>query len=473
MTPSERTTPKFALGAIVPVLVFLAIAVPLWISGFMKGRGAADQVHFHVRVIEQFAKQWPRPDLSDYPAAMSPGYHLLLTPLSRMVGIGTGLQIVASVFTIVLLGLFGTVVVREGVRRGHGLLPSVCAALPLACSMYVLFPGVWLQPDNAAWLLVLGVITLTTLARQTWMNLMIAGVLLALLVFTRQSHLWLAGVIWAAAWLMSVPGAAGASSIQSMLTPVSKRMTGLVMGGLLTLPAFVVFAWLYQTWGGVMPAQQRWQFPVGFNWATPAFVLSLIGVYSVFLIGWVWPGLARAWRESRALVIIAGVIGVIIAAIPETTFLREPRSSGLWNLVGFMDARGLMIAGWTSPLLLVLSGLGSATLVGWLRAMPARRAWMFMAILVGFTIAQTANALCWQRYIEPLLLIVLGLMCVSTERDPLDHLPPSIVPARILGPLTLAGVLLLITAQALWTAQPPAPEPPNPSQITDPLPRLK
>lgn len=467
--PSSRGTGVVAL--VLPAL-FLVLAIPLWATEFMKGRGAADQVHFHVRVIQQFAAQWPTPDLRDYPAAMSPAYHLLLTPVARVVGTGTALQMAASVFTVALLGLYAWAMVRRAAESGTGTLAAACAALPLACSMYVLFPGVWLQPDNAAWLLVLAIVLLTTFARATAVNLALAGGLLAVLVFTRQSHLWLAGPIWAAAWLRAGDGEEGASSLGALFRPLGARLRGLSLGVLVTLPALGVFAWLYHTWGGLMPAQQRWQFPTGTNWASPAFILALIGVYSVFLLAYLWPGLSRCVRESKGVLAVALLAGATVAIIPETTFLKEPRSSGLWNIVGFLDARGIVIAGRTSPLMVALSALGAVCLVGWLSSLRARQAWMFAAILAGFTAAQTANALCWQRYIEPMLLMLLGLMCVSARSDPLR--PPALraaavlEPGRMAGPLLLAGLLLTVTGHALWTAQPPAAEPPNPSQITAP-----
>jgi hypothetical protein len=457
--------PRWPLPALL-IGGFLAWAIPLWACRFMRARGAYDQLNYHIKAIGRFASQWPHFDFSNYESATTPGYHVVMAGLSKPVGdTPVVLQIVASAFTLALLWLVGTMLARRAAASGISLLAAAALGLPIVCSMYVIFPGIWLQPDNASWLGVMAILALVLKPRRD-VGWMIAGAsVLAALVFVRQNHLWTASLLWVAAWLNAAPG---------NFTRPARRIPPLLLAVALTLPAVAIVASFAHLWHGLVPpdfqkqhgtglnaatADSQGQFHPGFNFATPAFVLSLIAIYSVFLSGWLWEKIVVLWQESRPIVYLSALAGAVAAALPATTFLNEARKGGLWNFVQLEDRFHLVIAGHTSPLILILSTVGAVCLAGWLFGLASRDRLIFMTALAAFTAAQTANANCWQRYIEPFLLIVLALMALSSSRPEgylgkIPRLEPILAPLRLLGPIVLAVGLTAVTAYSLITSEP-------------------
>jgi len=461
--------------------VFLVGAAVLWGMNWTRGRAACDQYDYHLKAILKFAEELPRPDLHDYASATTPGYHLLLAAVARCITREPlVLQIVASVFTLGLLPVFGRTLARAGATRGQQTLSLTALALPVVCSPYVFTPGVWLLPDNAGWLLALGVLLPVVRRPVTGRSLAICSIMLALTVLVRQNHLWLAGPLIAAAWLSRTPPAD--ESLAGALRRPGCRI-GPSLGALAAcLPAIAIVAAFALVWHGLVPPSFQVQHTVkggvGINWATPPFILSLVAIYSVFFIGWVWPGVVRLWRESAPMLMLVALGALVWSILPETTFKYEPRASGLWNVVGWLDRHGIVYL-WddqprTSPLIVLLSPIGAVMLAGWLALIDDRRRWIVGAAIAAFIAAQAANANCWQRYHEPFLLMLMALIAARYA----PALPeragkrwPSLLPAaRILGPLLLAALLAAVTIGGLLTGRDALakPERPAPARWSDP-----
>ncbi|MBY0312031.1 MAG: hypothetical protein K2W85_08175 [Phycisphaerales bacterium] len=439
--------------------VFLIAAIPLWIVGFSRGKGAFDQFYFHMPAVKRFVMSWPRVDVRDYESATTPGYHVLLAQVARFVSDEPRvLQVVASVFTIGLLWVFGRALAARAKAAGLGAIEAVALGLALVCSPYVFLPGVWLQPDNAAWLLVLALMLIgMRLAGEDRTDraaklIVLGGILAAVLVLVRQSHLWAVGLLWAGAWL----GAAARGD--GLLEPWRRsRMDAIVRTAsaiIATIPAMVIVALFVRTWGGFTPPMFQKQISGGINWATPAFCLSLIGVYGVFFAAWIWPSVVAWWREAKLGVVSVVVLAMAIAALPVTTFLYEPRATGLWNVVRVLEGFGVTIAGRTTPLFLVLAPIGAVVVIALVRSGRGMGRWIPAAAIAGMITAQTVNPLCWQRYVEPLFLMAIALMCVGAARGhdgvrravPMERWMPL---GRVMGPLALAGVMAVLSASAL------------------------
>jgi len=450
--------------------LFYCMALPLILSECLMGRSAFDQLHFHEPVIRQFAAQWPGLELADYRSATTPGYHVLLALVWRYVAAsGMALQLAGSAISALLIGLFAYAAAVGGTAcdpaGGERVRPpwwrGVLLTLPLLASMYVFFPGVWLLPDNLGWLLVLGVALvawcLTNGRGSRAANLAIGAALLLALVLVRQSHLWAAVLLWLGAWIGAAPLGDGGLAAMTSRTGARGRALGLAL--LATLPAVVAFAVFIWMWRGLTPPSFVRQYGSVINLATPAFVLALLGLVSCFFAGYIAPAAWRLARERPVGLLLAMALAALVAVLPETTYAVEQRSSGLWNLVKI----GPLIAGHTSVVLLVLAPAGAWALWAWFVALGPAARWLFLGAIVAFTAAQTTNPLCWQRYIEPLLLMMMGLGAatipppVYTGRERgiallLKHLAP---PMRLAGPVALAVVLGLITARSLLTAEVP------------------
>ncbi len=420
------------------VIAFFAAAAPLILTQHDRGRGRFDQVNYHEPAILRFAEQLPSPDVSDYLSATTPAYHLLLALVARLASPSPVLlQAVGSLFTAALLGIF-----TRWLTPRAGAPAAAAIGLSLASSLYVFSSGVFLLPDNAAWLGVLGVLLVALRPRIDAVTLVGGGAVLLATVLTRQSHLWAAGVLWAAAWLGPRfdprPGTLG--EISSLLTGPGRRLARTLLVVLATLPAFAAVAWFMRLWGGLtVPIYHDYM--QGANPATPAIILAQLAVIGVFHAGF-WGRPAWALVRSRPLVCLALLgAGLILAGAPETTYsIPEGRFSGLWNI----SAKFPDIAGRTSTLLLVMAPAGLAVLGAFLAGLGARERWVMIAALVAFTAAVSMTQNSWQRYHEPMLLICAGLMsAMAARRDPAPG--RAIALARWAGPALLACLLAAVT----------------------------
>lgn len=438
-------------GGLISAVVGAAVMVPLILAQNMRGRGASDQINYHEKVIRTFAAQLPTPDLSDYLSATTPGYHLLLAVFARGVSDARAhLQLAGLAFTLALLALVGACVARwSGSWRQGALL-----ALPLAASLYVVSAGAWLLPDNAAWLCVAAILALLVRGRGVT-ALALAGVVLVGLVAFRQIHVWAAGVIWAAGWLRATLPVGESRTLLDPrdLVPEASRggwkgwAANVTLAVGVTVPAWALLAWFYRLWDGHLtpPTFVAWYSP-GVQWATPAFVLSLLGIVGVFCAGWVWPGLVQAVREHRLALALGVGLGLVAVLAPDTTYdFRAGRFSGIWNGVRMAPVLG----GRTSVVLLVLAPLGAACVVGWLAGMDRRARWVMLAALAGFAAAQAASEQLWQRYHEPFVLIWAAYACALRREE---SVMPAVGRLRVAGPAALALVLGAVTAWSIARA---------------------
>ncbi|MCB9846118.1 MAG: hypothetical protein H6811_09060 [Phycisphaeraceae bacterium] len=441
--------------------IFLASALPVVVLQVHRGRMARDQLCYHEQVIRTFARQWPRLDFSDYLSATTPGFHAvvaavsLVTSDSRIV-----LQLLGSGFTVGLIAMLGWAVAR---RAPPALTVALCA--PMVASLYVWPSGVWLLPDNAGWWGVLAMTLISLHAPFNRFSLVAGGLTLMLLVFVRQIHLWTAAPLWAAAWLGPWTHADSPDSAPSeaLLSDVPRRASHAGMAVVATGAGFGVAAYFLNLWNGLTPPsfQTRESGEIGYhgaNLASPAFTLSVFAVLSAFFAAYVLPSLAQLWRDTRVWLIAAAAAGLVVSIVPATTFSQEHgRWTGLWNVVSIMPDLG----GRTSPVIVLLSVAGAVLLMGWANALRWRDRWVVVAIFAAFIAAQTSSSQAWQRYVEPMFLMLLPLMAVRTRE--IAESPLAIIPlrdralvrvGRWLGPLLLGGIFAVLTAASIVRSRP-------------------
>lgn len=440
-TPDQRRNATVAASAaaglaLLPALILIAI-------NHNAGRAASDSIIYHERFIRQLAADWPRFDLSDPLTATTPAYHILLAT-AAVLGLDSepALRLLSA-----LIGAAFAALVAAWCARLTGVVNAILLTLPLACSVYTLGSTAWMLPDNLAWALVAAVIMLA-LARPPEPEpadhrsagplfdrdtIGSAAVLIAL-VFTRQIHIWAAGVVWLAAWFNARPAGTPA------FAQIPARLTRVALAVLLTLPAFLVVAWFVRHWGGLTPP--RFQSDItGVNPATPAFILVQIAILGIGFGPWLVPATLRAARQSPWILALAAAIGILLAVIPPTTHSIEAgRYSGWWSLARATPP----LFGHTSPVTLVLAPLGAVLLAGALFAAPRRTGWVLLGALIAFAGAQSATINSWQRYHEPFLIILLAMLAASQPAQlratPLNRLR---APAMGLLALILSAVTVL------------------------------
>jgi hypothetical protein len=408
MTPS-RLNPIAVVGA------FLLLTTLVALFGRQPASVAVDQNLFHLPAVRQFAGQWPHVDLSNYSSATSPGYHLVLAAAARFVSNDVVLlRLVGATFGVALVFLLASAAADRNNARAAWL------ALPLATSYYVINSTAWALPDNAAWLL-LTIALLLAIRTNGWPLYAGSAAVLALLVFTRQSHAWALLPFAVGAGLSGRIRTATGPSVDPIeaLRPVSNAPSSYLrtalLAGVAMLPALAVLAWLVSLWHGLTPPAFRPGSGVDLPLATkmggvapaaPAMVLALIGLFGTPLLAWVWPT-ARSRRVVR-LMLLGAAAGFVVGILPETTYNDLSRRSGLWNLV-----LKLPTVGGRSPLIVGLATLGGAVVAAALARLPVRERSVLAAALAGFTLVQAANGLVWQRYYEPFVLIWLILAAAA------------------------------------------------------------
>ena len=443
------------------------LLVLLILMGVSHARTSFDQDQFHLKVIERFSAQWPRFDLRDYLSATTPGYHVVLATLHHFVTASVlALRLLAAMPTAGIIAvLVGLLAARRGVAEGFAL------ALPLLCCSYILQSGLYLLPDNTAWLLVLCIIGLSLSPVQSARRWAVSGGLLVLLVLTRQIHIWAAAAVWMGAfasiprqnwynwrsvWLGGLQREVDVSGT-GVLADWPTALKRAISAAMCTAPAFAMLAGFVLLWGGLTPPLFR-STPVnagensatnvsGLSPATPAFMLALLSIYGVAMLPLIWPCI-RIFAKERWFIIglcLAAGVGFALAALPETTQMVRPRVGGLWTIVKAMQDRGLTLFGRTSPLILVMSTVGGAAVFTLLALCGRQARWVLLTVLVAFVAAGTAQALSWQRYFEPLLLMWVALAAASRvgKSEPLTG-------GRLLGPAVLALGLAGLSSLAFW-----------------------
>jgi len=435
----SATTTHSAPGArVVTILGMLFVSLMLWpimwINPSYMVQGSSAEELYHIPTIERFAHQLPAPDYSDYASATAPGYHTILA-VPRSLGMGySGIRMLASLWTLALVGVLLWVVAK---RFGFGALLLV---LPFTVSNYVLFPGVWLLPDNAGWLGVLLIFLLALRSHAGVRTQMLAGAILFLLVYLRQVHIWAAAPIWLGAWLGSREQT---PSIRGFFSPAGERFSRATIALVFTLPAFALLAIFIKIWGGLVPPTFKGEHH-GPNPATPGFILFQLAVLSVFFSPILLVRLRTIARPMLSWIVAAVIIGAVVGLAPESTFsLTAGRFGGWWGLIGklpdVMDR---------SPLFAMGSIAGAVAAVVWGSMLDRRDAWIFAGTLLAFALSQTANLESWQRYHEPMLMMMILILLTRS---------PVLGSARrglLIGSVLLACMLGSITALQLREQRP-------------------
>lgn len=405
-------------AAVVASLIFALVLLAMIGIDARNERSEYDQNNYHLLVIQDFSKTWPVADVRDYLSATTPGYHWLLAAFGSD---ANTLRMLGSLFGLALLGLVGYSLARRMPGDVQlGLPPwvgGVFLSLPLAMSMYVVASARWLLPDDAAWVCVWLLLVMMWRDRP-WVlrEIVLAGLVLVVLVLFRQIHLWLAGGLWASAWLWGM---------SSMSTGRVKPVFAMLVA---TLPAVLVVGIFFAVWGGASPPAMQTHVQ-GPNPAVAAVVLSLLGLFSLFFVGWLWRGLRGmvaeqdGWCWLRRCLFGGLVVGLLVGALPHTSWQVTGRMGGLWHV-----ARLTPVVMDRSVVIIGLSMFGGLAAGAWFAVMAKsrgeqghRESRLWLVVLGLFVLANTASAHAWQRYYEPFLLMLLALTVVSLMRSERSH----------------------------------------------------
>lgn len=430
---ADRPGRRWAV-VVVACVVFYAIVGSLILLHSNSGPQAHDQNTYHIPVIRSFSEQLPAPDISDYNLAMTPGYHLALAVVDRVVSSDLRvLQLINSCFGMLLV-LF----VLWQAWRFIGAWQGFALLTPLLFSGYLLRGSAYVNTDNVALLLVSIVVAGVAFKPSTPARSLGFGVVAMIGVSIRQIQVWPAGLILFAGLLVSplakfVPWLPGAA-------PRDGRWTNLVAAAVGFLLPWLVIASFFWLWGGMTPPMMTLKHASGLALVTPAYSLALFACFGLFylpvavgsrimnrrILGWILPGI---------------LVGVVAAVAVPTSFEAAAGINGGGTL--WISAQKFPSFGDRSSLILVLAPIGGAMVGLFVRQMMAvgngRTGIILLVALIGFICAQTMNPQVSQRYFEPILLILLTWMAAAGVSDSSGR-------GWIVGPaiLGLAQLLMLL-----------------------------
>lgn len=389
--PQKKLNASLLLS-LAPVAVFLAIALTLIVIDHNKGRAYFDHTHFHLPVIEGLIKDF---DISDYKAATAPGYHLIFASIGQVTGLNITLfklinALITAVFIAYLCSKLG-----ERFRPIQALL----IVLPMVLSVYILPAGVWLLPDNLAWLTVAWLMFQINSSPFTNKQLVYIAIVLALAVFIRQTYLWLTAIVWASGLSVLIE--------QFKTKPFTNKNGPIAIYPLkcilCTIPAFIVIAYLGITWGGLVPPSFQ-SIHHHISPSTPAFFFALFAVYTTFYI----PIFIRQTRHkiTKESILIGAFIGFIsVIFIASTYDMKAGRFGGLWNIIKLAPTIGDK-----SLLMIFLSTLGGVVFTTLIQLLDKKARLILVIASTAFVSAMTVNQFVYERYFSGYIFIVLILL---------------------------------------------------------------
>ena len=406
------------------VTIFYIGALPLIITDYEAGRAFNDQELYHYPTIEHFKHSC---DISDYPSATTPGYHLLLAPIARLTPDSkVTLKLVSSLLTALLFATLASIIVRK-----LGCLDVVACLLPAMTSIYLFPSGVWLLPDNLAWLTVLCVLFFATRSPIRFWPYLVSGFALSCAVLVRQANIWLACVILVRGLFCCLHA------------PSLRNRIGHLSGSIFsTFPAFVLLGFFIWRWGALVPPSFVSRHQV-VNPAVPAFFLAVFFLYSVFYIPYCAHVLKELIHERGALLLIlfGFIVGLVLSLVTQTDYnWVEGRASGLWNVV-----RIAPVIYHRSLLICIMSSLGGATAVGLVLLTKGLTRWTILTAIPVFVMSQMANHFAFERYFAGFIFIILFLIIGDIRMKPQakrSYFPP-------VFPLILAAFNLVVLVGGL------------------------
>ena len=403
------------------VLIFYAGAIPLILTGHDVGRAFNDQEVYHYPTIVHFIAGL---DIQDYPSATTPGYHVLIAQVARLSPDSiTSLKLAGSLITAMLLAACCAVIATR-----YRLIDTIAIMLPAITSIYLFPAGVWLLPDNLAWLTVFISLALTLKLPDRFWPYAAAGAMLVCAVLVRQVNIWAAAVIWVRGLYGAFAATHRGSSIKHLSAAVSS-----------TIPAFAVLLYFFWQWGAMVPPSFAGQHQT-VNAVAPAFFLAVLFYYGAFYLAYLAPALQKVISDKTGMIVILCglLVGFVLSLIARTDYnWDEGRASGIWNFVKIAPVilnRSLLLSAMSAA-----GGAAIAALIWFNRGLPR---WIMIAGIPAFILSQMMNQFVFERYfagfIFGLLFFILREVA-DGERMPSSHF-------RVVPPLLLA----LFNVMVLW-----------------------
>ena len=361
-----------------------------------------------------------RLDLSDYPSAQTPLFHLVMAGWGELVGF----ELWKLRLLNVAISYGAALALLRLLRRATPLdeLPAFALTLAFVLSPYVFGASFTLLTDNLA--ILFGLLALERIhayAREGSPGAFaLACLAIAGAVLTRQSFVWLVPV---AAFFLVLP-------------PV--RLGRVAAGGALLALSLVPLAALAIEWNGLVPPSAD---PASCGLCTDrpgvgrdaltlrtvGFTVALLGMYAAALLG---PGLWRRFRRLRTpaaraagtalnavgrrpglpLALLAGAAGLGVVLLLVSPLEFKPAAPGVQGDAGYLwrvsDELPVVLGSSLAFWLLVPSGAVAAALL------VRRAGWTALGsvYLGAFLLGVLPVNLVYQKYFDPFMLLAVALL---------------------------------------------------------------
>lgn len=415
MGRKQETVRFFALVAVFLVSIF----VYTWVRGEPLHVLHYTDERLHYGLVRLFAEGTFLLDGPKYSSATTPLFHLTLAPFDAL---GAS-RFVLRALNLAIVPVFAAILFSD-LRRITSVRLAWLGALVVVLSPYMAARGFVLLTENYSYLWF-------WLAARPWLlpsrplgprQALLSAGFLTLAALTRQSWLWAAPFFALLAaeprWRPRLPASWGLGD-----APVELRgsTAGRVLPFLLPV---LVCAPIFLVWGGLVPMNWRGVNQAdGVNPKAVTFAFTLLGLYALVVVP---SRLVRnlAWRQVAASLAAAAVLGLLSRLHHESLFTD---SGFIW----FVSDRFPTFRG--ANLLLVVLLAAGLLLVG--RAVAEGR-WVFSAYVLVFALSFASVKMCYQKYYEVPLLLVLVWEAARSKSARMDEL------ARLLW--VLAGVAYLL-----------------------------
>jgi hypothetical protein len=395
----RRESPGWLFAALLALPFLIGIAVLQGLTVEIDTFHGSDARVYQLPTVLQLSE---RLDLSTYPSAQTPLFHLIMAGWGKLVGFELWKLRLLSVAISYGMALALLHLLRRATPLGAW--PAFALTLVFTLSPYVFGASFTLLTDNLA--LLLAFLALERIERFRSSGSLAAFALacmaIAGAVLTRQSFLWLALV---AAWFLLRSRA-----------PLARRAAGAALLGL----ALVPLAALVVEWGGLVPpgadpascglcTDRPGVGRDALTLRTAVFTLALLGGYAVLVFGPSLVRRGRLWRTSlRVQIGLAVAVGVLLLLLSPLAYQAiVPGQAGdagyLWKLSDRVPVvLGSSLLFW----LLVPLGCGAVLLL-------VRRAGLeslAAVYLAAFLLSTLPVRLVYQKYFDPFALLALALL---------------------------------------------------------------
>ncbi|MBA4695779.1 MAG: hypothetical protein H2069_00140 [Legionella sp.] len=391
------------LGLVLLLSLFSVFVLPIlfFIDG---GRGIDtsfyyDQANAHLLQINYFIEN-PL-TVFNYAVkntAMTPGYHLFVAHVSKMLGLHT---IHDDTWIIRLLNLlFGygslALVWKIVYQQCQNKWQTLCLVFPLSASYYFLSAAIWISTDNPA--LFFYTLILYFFLQQKAPFYSIIGAMFCL-VFIRHIYLPVIGVCFCHAWV------------------AQSKQKALLFALLTALPVVILVGIYAYIWGGLTPpALQKHN---AFVFLSPLLLLHFFALAGLLVLPYLpfFITEIKKWSSSdlaKNLLFALLVAGTLWLLSPSTYF--DPNdglgSAGRWGSMVWLIAKftPFLSLGDKSLSVLLLAMIGAALLYAMvMRAMQQGYFPVEAAMLFFYVFGYACQVYAWQRYLEPVLLVTFAV----------------------------------------------------------------